>query len=128
MIKVLLLTVALMAMGYALVKSSMGSFIHPHYLFIIGIQGALALIAHTVGKQGLANKQSAYSYFMGGSMFRLLFSLGLLTAYLFMYKQSREGIIWATVNFLIIYILYAVMEIASFLSNLRRVSAHQTII
>jgi Na+/citrate or Na+/malate symporter len=126
MVRILLLTVLLLTGVYFLSGSLIGAYIHPHIQYIIIFQAALATLAHIIGKQGLNNKSQAYTYFMGGSMFRLLFSLGILTVYLFLYKQSRNGIIWATVDFLFIYIIYAVMEIATFLSNLRRGSGHQT--
>jgi hypothetical protein len=128
MIRLGLLTIALLSGSYALQHSGLGYLVHAHVMYIIGFQAVMAVIAHFVGQQGMKDKQQAYTYFMGASMMRLLFSLATLTVYLFMYEQGKNGIITATFNFLVIYIIYAVMEIATFLSNLRRGSAHQTIL
>lgn len=81
----------------------------------------LAVIVHYVVSYGLENqKDSAYLFYMGGMFLRLFLSLGLLVMYLLLASPERNAIVIGTANFLFLYLLYALVEIKSFLSNLRR--------
>lgn len=61
-----------------------------------------------------------FLYQMGTLMFRLLFSMMGLAAFLFLQEQTWEQKLWATGWFFLAYAVYAAVEIKSFMTNLRR--------
>jgi hypothetical protein len=98
-----------------------GALLHPYIWCMQGYFLGLAIVVHYVVSYGLENqKDSAYLFYMGGMFLRLFLSLGLLVMYLLLATPERNAIVIGTANFLFLYLLYALVEIKSFLSNLRR--------
>jgi hypothetical protein len=103
-----------------------GKLLHEHIWYLVGAQFLIGLAAHGIGSFGLKNSQSAFTFFVGGSMFRLIVSLALITVYLLMSGQGKTEILTFTFNFITIYLVFAVVEVNSFLSNLRQNSGSQS--
>ncbi len=103
-----------------------GKLLHEHIWYLVGAQFLIGLAAHGISSFGLKNSQSAFTFFVGGSMFRLIVSLALITVYLLMTGQGKTEILTFTFNFITIYLVFAVVEVNSFLSNLRQNSGSQS--
>jgi len=123
----LFLALALVSLAVLLLNATGAtSLVHKHIWFLVGFQFLVGLAAHGISSFGLKSKTQAYTYFVGGSMFRLLVSLAAITTYLIMFPQSRELILTFCFNFITIYLIFAVVEVNSFLSNLRGNSGSQS--
>jgi GTPase SAR1 family protein len=116
--------IVLLVLG--LQMSGKTSLVHQHIWYLVGAQFTIGLAAHGIGSFGRKNTQSAFTFFVGGSMFRLLVSLALITVYLIMSGQTKTEILTFTFNFITIYLIFAVVEVNSFLSNLRQNSGSQS--
>lgn len=120
LLKLSLLTAVLAGIIYFLRATTGDQIVHPHINWYLLGTYVLAVITSIIGDLAKKDPSKAYTYFIGGSMFRLMFSLALFATYLIMYKQEKGAILVAAFNFVFLYIVYATMEVISFLSNLRR--------
>lgn len=97
-----------------------GAMIHKHIWYMHAYFLALAIGIHVLLSYGLKNNQDqAYLFYMGGMFLRLLGSIGLLALYIWSTNETRAELVIGVVNFLLLYLLYALVEIKSFLSTLR---------
>ncbi|SFC16942.1 hypothetical protein SAMN05421780_103146 [Flexibacter flexilis DSM 6793] len=98
-----------------------GALLHRYIWYMHGYFFLIAILVHFIVEYGLKHfSDQAYLFYLGGMFTRLFVSVGLLTLYLLFGTEPRSAIVVGTANFLFLYLLYALVEIKSFLHNLRQ--------
>ncbi len=116
-----LITTGLLILLFAIVPMVWPASAHPQIWVVLCIGAAPSFIvarvnAYMAGK----NSDDAFLYQMGTLMFRMLFSLLALAAFLYLLPQTWDQKIVAVCWFFLAYACYAAVEVKAFLSNLRR--------
>lgn len=94
---------------------------HPDIWLVLSTAAFPAFIVARVNSMAKDKpNDERFLYQMGTLMFRLLFSMMGLAAFLFLQEQTWEQKLWATGWFFLAYAVYAAVEIKSFMTNLRR--------
>lgn len=94
---------------------------HPQLMLVMVLAALPAFIVARVNDMAQKKDQDqAYLYQMGTLMFRMLFSLIVLGAFLYLQEQTYEQKLVAIGWFFLAYVTYAAVEVKAFLANLRR--------
>lgn len=98
-----------------------GALLHRYIWYMHVYFLGIAIFVHYVVEYGLKHFfDQAYLFYLGGMFFRMFISVILLGLYLYLSDEGRHAIVIGTANFLFLYLLYALVEIKSFLHNLRQ--------
>ena len=116
-IRVIILTLILAGIIFFLQKNQELFWIHELIGAIVWFYFTMTLISGLLTHYFLRmSKDNSVPILLGAGLFRLLGSLGFVFVVLWM---GTENLLWFVVDFFIIYLLYLLFDIYTFITNLR---------